>query len=44
MVKGARGTEETEAVTDDEEMETAAIEDAVIEESMDQLEDIKPSI
>ena len=41
MVKEARETEETEAVTEDEEMETAATEDAVIEESMDQLEDME---
>ena len=41
MVKEAWGTEETEAVIDDEEMETTAVEDAIIEESMDQLEDME---
>ena len=41
MVKGARGTEGTEAATDDEEMEAASVEDALLEESMGNLEDME---
>ena len=41
VVREARRTEETDAVANDREMEAAAVEDAVLEESMDKLVDVE---